>query len=171
VHASDLRQTAIVGVAILVVAFAANLAGVFDTGDTGTLTAEGVTSSASSSAAPSTPRASAGTRPSQTTAPGPSDSSAPGGGEVSIVSVTSPVSLGATASLTARANPGANCTIVYTHPSGKTSVAAGLEPTTAGRDGTVAWSWLISNQTNPVGNGSVIVTCDGKSAQTPIVIQ
>lgn len=170
-HASNIREIAIVGVAIVVIAFVANLAGVFDTGDNGALTVEGVAPSASASATPRTSGAATGSPSPQTTARSPAGSSAPADGEVSIVSVTSPVGLGATASLTARANPGANCTIVYTHPSGKTSVATGLEPKPAGSDGTVTWSWGISTNTKPVGNGSVTVTCDGKSAETPIVIQ
>ena len=103
----------------------------------------------------------------------PPDSTGASGssGETSIVSLTSPVSAGQTANIKVQTSPGASCSIVYTHPSGKASTAAGLDPTTADANGTVTWTWLISKQTQPLGNGKVLVTCSGKSAEATIAIQ
>ena len=66
--------------------------------------------------------------------------------------------------------PGASCSILYTHPSGKPSTAAGLDPKTADPDGTVTWTWLISPNTLPLGKGSVKVTCGDDIATTTITI-
>ena len=77
---------------------------------------------------------------------------------------------GGTAHATAKAAPGLTCTIVYVHPSGKTSVAAGLDPAVVGPDGVASWSWLISATTTPLGDGTVTVTCGGVSASAPIKI-
>lgn len=76
---------------------------------------------------------------------------------------------GTVASATMHASPGASCSITYTHPSGQASVADGLGPKTVGVDGTVSWSWAISNRTIP-GTGTVAVTCDSDQASVPIVI-
>jgi len=92
-------------------------------------------------------------------------------GETSIVSLTSPVSAGQAANVKVQTSPGGSCSIVYTHPSGKRSTAAGLDPKTADANGTVTWTWLISQQTQPLGNGKVLVTCSGKSAEATIAIQ
>src|SRR5439155_653554 len=92
-------------------------------------------------------------------------------GAASIASLTSPVSAGQNAIIKVQTSPGASCSIVYTHPSGKTSTATGLDPKTADANGTVTWTWLISQQTQPLGNGKVLVTCGGKSAEATIVIQ
>jgi hypothetical protein len=74
------------------------------------------------------------------------------------------------ASVTVQATPNAECSIVYTTPSGRTSKAAGLEPKTADIDGKVSWIWLIGGRTAP-GTGHVTVTCNGDSAETDITIQ
>ena len=157
-------------VAVIGISFGANSLGVFDAGDSGAGTNEVTASNPTSPAAPTF----GGLRTASLSLPAsslsPSGSASPGSGVVSIVSVTSPVSLGATASVTARADPGAVCSITYTHPSGKTSTASGLDPKAAGSDGTVTWNWLISNGTKPVGNGGVDVTCDGYAAHATIVI-
>ncbi|MEO8458823.1 MAG: hypothetical protein ABI559_13555 [Chloroflexota bacterium] len=92
-------------------------------------------------------------------------------GDTKITSLTSPVSTGQNATVAVKTSPGASCSIVYTHPSGKTSTATGLDPKTAGADGTVSWTWLIATTTKPLGNGKVLVTCGGKSAQSTIVIK
>src|SRR5207245_10072449 len=89
----------------------------------------------------------------------------------SIASLTSPVSAGQNAIIKVQTAPRASCSIVYTHPAGKTSTASGLDPKTADANGTVTWTWLISQQTQPLGNGKVLVTFGGKSAEATIVIQ
>jgi hypothetical protein len=77
---------------------------------------------------------------------------------------------GANAHATAKAAPGLTCTIVYTHPSGKASTSAGLDPVVVGSDGTASWTWPISAGTKPLGNGNVTITCGGISASVPIKI-
>jgi endonuclease YncB( thermonuclease family) len=96
-------------------------------------------------------------------APGPSR-------QVQIVSVTSPVAPGGTATLTAQAWPGASCSISYVTPAGNPSTAQGLTPKTAGSDGFISWTWVIGSRTRP-GTGQVTVTCDGVSASTAIEIR
>jgi hypothetical protein len=128
-----------------------------------------VTSTVSSSASPHS--STAATNAPSSAVSSPASSSSPNAGQVSIVSLTTPVGLGATATLTASAIRGLTCTIVYIHPSGKTSVAAELIPKVVGSDGLVSWSWLISPGTAPVGIGKVTVTCNGVSAEAPIAIQ
>ncbi len=116
---------------------------------------------------PSPPRSAAATAAPRAPVPTPARSAA---GSVTITSLTSPVSLGGTATLTAQTSPGAVCSIVYKHPSGKTSTVMGLDPKAAGSDGAVSWTWQIVTGTKPVGNGSVTVTCDDASVQATIVI-
>jgi micrococcal nuclease len=107
-------------------------------------------------------------QPTPTQAPPPP---APGSSrQVQIVSVTSPVAPGGTATLTARAWPGALCSIRYVTPSGNVSTAQGLIPKTAGSDGSISWTWVIGSRTRP-GTGEVTVTCDGVSASTAIEIR
>jgi hypothetical protein len=119
---------------------------------------------ATASVSPATPQASASSGPAGSSA----TASAASGPGVRITSITSPVALGGMATLTAQTSPGASCSIVYIHPSGKTSTARELTPKSAASDGKVAWTWLISTGTSPVGDGTVTVTCDGFSAQAPI---
>ena len=80
-----------------------------------------------------------------------------GGSGLSIVSVTSPVSKGGTATLTAQAAPGSACTITVYYKSGP-SKAQGLEPKTAGADGKVSWSWTVGARTSS-GNWQIVVSC------------
>lgn len=77
--------------------------------------------------------------------------------------------IGSSASATMRISPGTACTIVYIHPAGKVSTAKGLGQKTAGANGVVEWTWLISSGT-AVGTGSVAVTCGAERAAGPIVI-
>lgn len=79
------------------------------------------------------------------------------GGDLSILSVTSPVSKGSTATLTAQAAPGAACTITVYYKSGP-SQAQGLEPRTAGADGKISWSWTVGVRTS-AGNWRIVVSC------------
>ena len=80
-----------------------------------------------------------------------------GGNGLSIVSVTSPVSKGSTATLTAQTAPGAACTITVYYKSGP-SKAQGLEPKTAGADGKISWSWTVGVRTSS-GNWRIVVSC------------
>ncbi len=92
---------------------------------------------------------------------------------VTIVSLTSPVSRGSTASLVARASPGAACTITVTYKSGP-SKASGLTPKTASSAGSVSWSWKIGTSTT-LGTWPAKVTCTANgvvsSATKSFVVQ
>jgi hypothetical protein len=120
---------------------------------------------AASSPAPA--RSGVATPAPRATVPTPGRSAA---GSVTITSLASPVSLGGLATLSAQTSPGALCSIVYRHPSGKISTIMGLDPKAAGSDGAVSWTWQISTGTKPVGNGLVTVTCDDASVEATIVI-
>jgi outer membrane biosynthesis protein TonB len=88
---------------------------------------------------------------------------------VTIVSITSPRSPGQTATLSARAAPGASCSISYVTPAGTNSTAQGLIAKQADGAGNVSWSWVIGSNTR-AGTGTVRVTCNGQTATTQIVI-
>jgi hypothetical protein len=66
------------------------------------------------------------------------------------------VAQGANATLNARTEPGANCTIAVYYKSGK-SAAQGLGPKTADADGNVSWTWKVASNTTP-GDWRIVVT-------------
>jgi competence protein ComEC len=78
--------------------------------------------------------------------------------EIRVVSLTSPISAGGTASLTINTVPGAACTITVYYKSGP-SQAQGLGPQTAGSSGNVAWSWKVGSRTTP-GTWRIVVTAN-----------
>jgi micrococcal nuclease len=89
---------------------------------------------------------------------------------VTIISVTSPIARGSTATLNAQASPGANCSITYFVPvSGNVSEAQGLQAKVADATGRVSWSWTIGQGTTP-GTGSIRVTGAGSSTTAQIVV-
>ena len=73
-----------------------------------------------------------------------------------IVSVTSPVSPGANATLVAKATPGAQCDITVYYKSGP-STAQELYPKTADTSGNVSWTWKVGTRTTP-GSWRIVVT-------------
>jgi hypothetical protein len=89
--------------------------------------------------------------------------------QTSQLSVSSPVSRGATATATVTDAPGVTCTISYRTPSGAVSEAAGLGNATTDANGRASWSWAIGGSTNP-GTGTVTVRCGTVSRSVPIVI-
>jgi hypothetical protein len=111
--------------------------------------------------------ADAATAPSLSSPANPAPAAQPAAA-VTFVSVTGGYP-GGYASVTIQATPGANCSISYTTPSGRASVAVGLGDQTADADGKVTWSWKIGNRTKP-GTGRVMVTCNGQSATSDITI-
>ena len=78
-------------------------------------------------------------------------------GELSlkIVSVTSPVSPGANATLVAQTIPEAECDITVYYKSGP-STASGLYPKTADSSGRVSWTWKVGTRTTP-GSWQIVV--------------
>lgn len=73
-----------------------------------------------------------------------------------------------TASVTARATPGAVCHIRVQYAHGP-SAARGLAPAVAGPDGVVAWSWRVSSRTRQ-GEWPVTVACGFNHALATVVI-
>lgn len=73
-----------------------------------------------------------------------------------IVSVTSPVSPGANATLVAKTAPGAQCTITVYYKSGP-STAQGLYSKQADSAGNVSWTWEVGSRTTP-GSWRIVVT-------------
>lgn len=161
------HQARMVVGAMLMVTLAAALA---ECGGSATTPTPSVKPTAARSASPivAFTSTSSPTPPAGSASPAGSPSPSPA---VSILSVNSPVHLGETVTLTARATPGATCSIQYVHPSGKTSTEPQLTPKTVGSDGTVSWSWPISPATRPLGTGTVSVICNGESSQTQILIE
>jgi hypothetical protein len=86
-----------------------------------------------------------------------------------LVSLTSPVSAGAYATITVRTTPGASCSIVVYYKSGP-STAQGLGPKTAGGDGICSWTWKVGTRTTP-GTWSIVVTTGTVTQQYPFVVQ
>ena len=82
---------------------------------------------------------------------------------IEIVSVTSPVSPGAYATLKASAPPGAQCSIAVYYKSGR-STAQGLYAKQADMNGDVSWTWKVGTRTTP-GSWRIVVTAtyDGET--------
>lgn len=93
--------------------------------------------------------------------------------ELSIAEVTSPVPQGSLATVRAKTAPGADCFIVVTYKSGK-STAKGLEAKKADSAGNVSWTWKVGPKTShgphPI---SVTASMDGQSVteQTSFAVE
>jgi hypothetical protein len=83
---------------------------------------------------------------------------------VTIISITSPVSRNSTAILKAKITPGATASIQVHYKSG-ISKAAGLESKKADKNGNVSWSWNVDTNT-ALGKWPITVTSNGSSAGT-----
>ncbi len=90
-------------------------------------------------------------------------------GALEILSVTSPVSKGANATLTAQTSPNASCTITVYYKSGASS-AAGLVPKAADASGRVFWTWKVGSRTTS-GTWRIAVTCNGVTKETTHTVQ
>jgi hypothetical protein len=108
-------------------------------------------------------RAAATVAPTLAPAPQPGPAS---GVEITSVSGGRP---GGRASVAVQTTPGASCSISYRTPAGTPSTAQGLGAKAADASGMVSWTWNIGPSTRP-GNGTVVVTCNGASASSPIQI-
>jgi beta-lactamase superfamily II metal-dependent hydrolase len=73
-----------------------------------------------------------------------------------ILSVTSPVGPGYSATLVAKTAPGATCGITVYYKSGS-STAQGLYSKTADANGSVSWTWKVGTRTTP-GSWRIVVT-------------
>ena len=77
---------------------------------------------------------------------------------ISVISLSSPVSPSADATIQIQTTPGANCSITVRYKSGP-SKAKGLYPQTADSKGRVTWRWRVGSNTTP-GRWPIIVTCE-----------
>jgi hypothetical protein len=93
---------------------------------------------------------------------------APGSLTIAMVSLTSPVSPGASARLTIKTTPGADCAIKVYYKSGA-SQASGLGPQNADGDGTATWQWKVGSRTTP-GVWRIVVTATVDGQQTSLEI-
>jgi hypothetical protein len=100
-----------------------------------------------------------------TLAPAPQPASTSG---VQITSVAG-ARPGGRATVVVQTTAGASCSISYRTPAGTSSSAQGLTAKTADSNGIVSWTWEIGTATRP-GTGTVMVTCNGTSAQSSIQI-
>jgi competence protein ComEC len=103
------------------------------------------------------PRAPPVAQPTEVAAPptGVPATAAPAG--LQIVSVTSPVKPGSSATLQALTAPGATCKITVYYKSGP-SKAAGLGDKAADAAGNVSWTWKVGSNTTP-GTWRIVVSC------------
>ena len=87
---------------------------------------------------------------------------------ISVVSLTSPISAGSTATLIIQTAPGANCSITVYYKSGA-SQAAGLGPQTVDASGQSTWSWKVGSCTAK-GIWKIVVQSDlgGKTTKLEI---
>jgi competence protein ComEC len=78
---------------------------------------------------------------------------------INVVSLTSPISRGAQASITINTAPNILCTIAVYYKSGK-SEAQGLEPKNSDGNGNCTWSWKVGARTTP-GDWKIVLTAEG----------
>lgn len=88
--------------------------------------------------------------------------------EISLVSITPPISAGSTASITVQGEPDTDYSITVMYSSGPSS-ADGLETKTSDSDGIVSWSWKIGARTKE-GTYRISISGGGKSFSTSIEI-
>lgn len=88
---------------------------------------------------------------------------------LTILSVTSPISPGANATLLAKTSPNASCSITVFTKSG-TSTAQGLTPKSADASGNVSWAWKVGTRTT-AGTYNINVTCNNVSQTTTYTVR
>jgi hypothetical protein len=94
---------------------------------------------------------------------------APAASGLAILSVSSPVSVGSSATLTAQTSPNASCSIVVHYKSGP-SHASGLAPKNADASGMVSWTWKVGINTTR-GTWPIDVTCGGNTKSSSFTVQ
>jgi hypothetical protein len=107
--------------------------------------------------------------PEPTNAPLPTATTAGAAPSQELVSLTSPVSPGAYATISVRTNPGASCSITVYYKSGP-SKAQGLTPGAADDKGLCSWTWKVGPRTTP-GTWSISVTTGGVTQRYPFIVQ
>jgi endonuclease YncB( thermonuclease family) len=103
------------------------------------------------------------------TTPTRTPTSTPSNTPLEILSLTSPISPGSSATLAARTAPNAACRIEVIYKNGPSS-ASGLGPKSAGADGSISWTWRVGSNTT-TGDWPVTVTCAGASRSATLSIR
>ena len=85
-----------------------------------------------------------------------------------LVSLTSPIHRGASATIVVRTQVGARCVITVYYKSGP-SKAKGLGPKIAGPDGRCSWTWMVGTNTT-LGTWSIVVKTGLVSKMYPFVV-
>lgn len=91
-------------------------------------------------------------------------------GAPTLLSLSSPVSVGASASAVVQTSPNAACVLSYRTPAGTVSQARGVGAATADGAGRAHWSWVIGTATRP-GTGEITVTCASQTVRAPIEVR
>jgi hypothetical protein len=86
---------------------------------------------------------------------------------LTLVSLNTPVAVGANVTLSARTQPGISCSLTYNEPNGAASNAEGLGGKNADSSGLVSWTWRISPTAQP-GNGTARIVCGSSTATLQI---
>jgi hypothetical protein len=86
-----------------------------------------------------------------------------------LISLTSPVARGATASIQVHTTPGASCSISVIYKGGP-SKAKGLDPIAASADGICAWSWVVGPSTTP-GTWQIVVQTNSVTQSYPFEVK
>lgn len=104
------------------------------------------------------------TQPTQTVTP-----TQPSTYNLSVISLTSPVSPNENATIIVQGKAGKQYSITVYYKSGPSS-AAGLEPKVADENGRVSWTWKIGPRTT-AGDWKITITGDGKTLNTSITVR
>ena len=98
----------------------------------------------------------------------PSTGTSSGDGSLEILSIRGGKP-NARADATNRTIPNATCSISFITPDGDEGEDPGLVEKTASGNGRVSWSWRLAADLTP-GTGTVTITCDDVSVESPIEI-
>jgi micrococcal nuclease len=79
---------------------------------------------------------------------------------IRIISLTSPISRGAYATISIHTSPNVLCSIIVYYKSGP-SQAQGLEPKMSDGDGNCSWTWKVGTRTTP-GNWRIVISAQGE---------
>lgn len=88
---------------------------------------------------------------------------------VTLVSLTSPIKAGKTATIEIISDPGVEYEIIVKYSSGASS-AKGLEPKFSDNEGRVSWTWKVSANVKP-GEYSITITSGNASYKTTFVVE
>ena len=89
--------------------------------------------------------------------------------DVQMISKTSPIKAGSTATVEIQGEPNTEYAIVVEYSSGPSS-ASGLEPKLSDESGYVSWSWRVSGSVKP-GNYVITVSSGNKAFKTDLIVE